>query len=136
MKTFCAMSRISPFLSPDMTIDSVYLPLLVKYFYQLCVSTIHSLICHGIYFHENTRQRIFSWVFSLNDTHISRNYTINHWYECMYNQLLQELVNVLDTKPDFHSAKFWLVVFQVKNVRAFAKVGKKERWFTPAQTSF
>ena len=44
------------------------------------------------------------------------------------SELLQELVNVLDTKPDFHSAKFWLAVFQVKNVRAFAKVGKKERW--------
>ena len=37
------------------------------------------------------------------------------------SELLQELVNVLDTKPDFHSAKFWLAVFQVK-------FGKKERW--------
>ena len=35
------------------------------------------------------------------------------------SELLQELVNVLDTKPDFHSAKFWLAVFQVKSIGAF-----------------
>ena len=39
-------------------------------------------------------------------------------------ELLQELVNVLDTKPDFYSANFWLAVLLVKNVRAFPKVGK------------
>ena len=41
------------------------------------------------------------------------------------SQSIQELSNLLNTKPDFHSAKFWLAVFQAKSFREFTKFEKK-----------
>ena len=44
------------------------------------------------------------------------------------SELLQEVVNVLDTKLDFYSAKFWLAVFQVKFMFS-KKATKKDEIF-------